>query len=192
MKGGKNVEERGVKWEEIETKISWPTLHEEIPFEDCLAWRGNQERRYDLTASHSTALWPHLKCPSSSSSSPHLSLSSIAHSLSHLCLIKYCLPYTRIFATRQEIWEDWFLFLCISKQNQFREDTGQPEVILMLGSTRERGVKPGYAYIVTHSVPATAYMTMVRCVWQQDWSPWAGQQRDHTLFTWESINHNLA
>ncbi|KAF0045904.1 hypothetical protein F2P81_002433 [Scophthalmus maximus] len=46
-------------------------------------------------------------------------------------------------------------------QNQFREDTGQPEVILMLGSTRERPVKPGYAYIVTHSVPATAYMTMV-------------------------------
>lgn len=74
---------RGVELEEIETKISWCTLHQEILFEDCLAWRGNQESRDGLALLRAILLHrkTHLKCPSSPSIF-----------LSHLFLIKCCLP----------------------------------------------------------------------------------------------------
>lgn len=75
-------------WKErrIERKKAWPHCILEIPFEDRLAWEGNQERR-DALASMPVILLHHKHIPSAP---PLPSLPPVF--FSHLFLIKSCLP----------------------------------------------------------------------------------------------------
>lgn len=93
----------------------------EIPFEDYLAWGGIWEGG-DALASLPVILQHRRHIPSVPPLSPVF--------LSHLFLIKYCLTWIGILATRQEIWEDLVSFQgCLSiifKHNQPHGDTGLP------------------------------------------------------------------
>lgn len=98
-------------------------------------WHGEQSgirRCFGFTASYPAALQTHPKCPFPSPC------------LSHLFLIKWCLPWIGIFATRQEIWEDLISFQgCLSisfKHHRPSEDAGLSKITCMLTALAGRGV----------------------------------------------------
>lgn len=177
----------GEKWkgrvmlEEIGTKISWPTLHYQILFEDCLAWRGNQESRTGLAW-----LWATLSYPDHISSvlpPPRLSLSSIP------CqeLPPHKQPYQPRGRKSEEIDPCTRSPLCHFQEEPLLHDRTTSRY-LVLGSQLTEGVGPGCLYTLCPCHCSWDYVTFD---WQVGWSPWAGQQQDHKLFTGESINHNL-
>lgn len=118
-----------------------------------IVWHGEAIRRAET-------VWPHCElfcCTtntsqvSNSPAPPHPSLSSILHQV--LPPINKDIGHQARNLRRLIPFQDG---LCIiSSQNQSHKDAGQPEVILMLGSTSGRGVTLGHNMAATlQTVPA--------------------------------------
>lgn len=120
-----------------------------------IVWHGEAIRRAET-------VWPHceLFCcatntsqvsPSPARPPPCLSLSSIPHQV--LPPINKDIGHQARNLRRLIPFQDG---LCIiSSQSQSRKDVGQPEVILMLGSTSRGGVTPGHNMASTFQVVPT-------------------------------------
>lgn len=191
-KRGEKVKERGLK--RVKDKNKNKLAH--IALGDSV-WRlsGNQESRGCLAS-----LWAILlRCDHISSVPPPplspISLSSIAHS-------PLMYSSSRAASHKQGYWppgkkserSDPFFWMVPASFPSRTNSTRTPANLkssnagrYQWGGGEKRREEGGYT-----SSLLKRPLGIVRCDWQLGWSPWAGQHRDHTLFTREFINHNLA